>query len=240
MSRNFELLQRVGFDDQIVARVRPASAPAPARRRLPVAPHDPHVDAIVQRLFFASEQPGPEAVTFVAISAPGETISTRVARALADHCPGEVCFVDANPAYPVAHEEFGLANSPGLAEALGSVTPIGDYIRFSANGLLAVLTSGESSRAPDGVTLSQRLMELRELYRYVLVRISASVHDTAAANAAARSAGNAVLVLEAQSTRRDTAARVKSELERCGVSVRGAVLTNRTFPIPQVLYSKLF
>jgi Mrp family chromosome partitioning ATPase len=55
-----------------------------------------------------------------------------------------------------------------------------------------------------------------------------------------RLTGSAVLVIEANNTRRDTAARVKLQLEQNGVTVLGAVLNNRTFPIPQSLYSKLF
>jgi Mrp family chromosome partitioning ATPase len=48
-----------------------------------------------------------------------------------------------------------------------------------------------------------------------------------------------VLVIEANITRRETAQKIKQDLELVGVCLVGAVLNNRTFPIPDSLYRHL-
>jgi hypothetical protein len=48
-----------------------------------------------------------------------------------------------------------------------------------------------------------------------------------------------VLVLEANSTRRDATARIAERLHAMQVQVLGAVLNKRTFPIPASLYRRL-
>jgi Mrp family chromosome partitioning ATPase len=48
-----------------------------------------------------------------------------------------------------------------------------------------------------------------------------------------------VLVLEANSTRREAALKVSENLRAAHIQVLGAVLNKRTFPIPESLYNKL-
>jgi len=48
-----------------------------------------------------------------------------------------------------------------------------------------------------------------------------------------------VLVLEANSTRREVALRVTESLKAMNIPVLGAVLNNRTFPIPAAVYKRL-
>jgi len=48
-----------------------------------------------------------------------------------------------------------------------------------------------------------------------------------------------ILVLQANSTRRAAAKKVKQMLQATNVRLLGAVLSERTFPIPQKLYKKL-
>ena len=48
-----------------------------------------------------------------------------------------------------------------------------------------------------------------------------------------------VLVLKANSTRRATALKVKESFEASNVRLLGAVLNDRTFPIPEALYRKM-
>jgi Mrp family chromosome partitioning ATPase len=49
----------------------------------------------------------------------------------------------------------------------------------------------------------------------------------------------AVLVVEANSTRRQTARKAKETLDAAGVRLLGTVLHNRSFPIPEGLYKRL-
>jgi len=45
--------------------------------------------------------------------------------------------------------------------------------------------------------------------------------------------------LQANTTRRETARKVKQEMEAASVRLLGAVLNERTFPIPESIYSRL-
>ena len=48
-----------------------------------------------------------------------------------------------------------------------------------------------------------------------------------------------ILVVEANSTRREMARTAKETFEGANVKVLGAILNNRTFPIPEALYRNL-
>jgi Mrp family chromosome partitioning ATPase len=84
-----------------------------------------------------------------------------------------------------------------------------------------------------------RLRELRSHFDYVLIN-GPTVPDRGQGIFLGRLSDGIVLILEANSTRRDTAMRVRFEMEQADVPVLGAVLNNRTFPIPDAVYSKLF
>ena len=48
-----------------------------------------------------------------------------------------------------------------------------------------------------------------------------------------------VLILEANSTRRESAKKVTESLRASNIPILGAVLNRRTYPIPNALYKKL-
>jgi Mrp family chromosome partitioning ATPase len=54
-----------------------------------------------------------------------------------------------------------------------------------------------------------------------------------------RSAEGVILVLRANSSRRETARKAVRNLENANVRVLGAVLNHRTFPVPEAIYRKL-
>jgi Mrp family chromosome partitioning ATPase len=80
--------------------------------------------------------------------------------------------------------------------------------------------------------------ELRNHFRYVVIHSEPLRLETSSI-LLSRWADGVVLVLEANSTRRDTARRAKENLAAAGVSVLGVVLNNRTFPIPEAIYRRL-
>jgi Mrp family chromosome partitioning ATPase len=86
--------------------------------------------------------------------------------------------------------------------------------------------------------LKQRLTFLLGMFDYVLIDApGVSVCGDAAVLGYA--AGAAVLVVEANITRRVIAREAKETLEAANVHLLGTVLSNRTFPIPEQLYRKL-
>jgi len=246
MSRNFELLQQLGFQEPVPASIpvpepshRAVVAPRLVERVAAMAP-DPHAAGIVKRLYLASEGAAPQAVSFISLErAQADTLCARVAENLAAQTTGSVCVVDANFESPLTHSHFSLSNNHGLAESLSSDLPIGSFGRRIAGTDLTVIPAGLGRPSASTERLADRIRELREQFDYTLIRTPLGA-DAADACFLARLTGNAVLVIEANATRRTKAARVKALLEQNGVAVLGAVLNNRTFPVPQSLYSKLF
>ena len=86
--------------------------------------------------------------------------------------------------------------------------------------------------------LRERLAELRLEFDYTLIQAPPAGLYSEAALLGQLSDGM-ILVLQANSTRRAAAKKVKQMLLATNVALLGAVLSERTFPIPQNLYKKL-
>jgi Mrp family chromosome partitioning ATPase len=86
--------------------------------------------------------------------------------------------------------------------------------------------------------MKTRIDELRGEFDYVLID-SPPLNIYADGVTLGKLADGLVLVLEANSTRREAAARVAENLRAAQVRVVGAVLNKRTFPIPESLYHRL-
>src|SRR5579864_7131411 len=131
MSRNFELLQRIGKEQDVFA------SPAPAREApvfeevetvatpepIPV-PQDTvgieEVRTLVQRVFLLTTERAPHTVVFTGTESGNgcSWIAARAAESLACQISGSVCLVDANLRSPGLHEQFGVPNHHGLSDAL--------------------------------------------------------------------------------------------------------------------------
>jgi Mrp family chromosome partitioning ATPase len=86
--------------------------------------------------------------------------------------------------------------------------------------------------------MRHRISELRSGVDYVLIDASAmNVSNDVTALAAA--ADGVVLVLKANSSRRETVRKAVQDLQAAHVRVLGAVLNQRTFPIPESIYNRL-
>ena len=83
-----------------------------------------------------------------------------------------------------------------------------------------------------------RLAELRQYFKYVLIDSPALSLGNEGIGLG-RAAEGVVLVLKANSSRREAARKAVQDLQNAGVRILGAVLNQRTFPIPQAIYNKL-
>jgi Mrp family chromosome partitioning ATPase len=83
-----------------------------------------------------------------------------------------------------------------------------------------------------------RIAELRTEFNYVLMDVASFNVSNHAVVFGGLSDG-VVLVLKANSTRRDVTREVMQQLEASKVRLLGAVLNQRTFPIPERIYNKL-
>jgi len=199
---------------------------------------------LVQRVFLRTDHGSPRAVLFSGLDGEAGCASTctRVGEILASRGEGRVCLVDANFRTPSLHECFGAENVNGLAEATTERGPIEKFARQTLEPDLWLMPSGTAAsklRFPamaDGLRL--RMEELRNIFRYVVIH-SGPLRMETSSMLLSRWADGVVLVLEANSTRRDAARRAKENLAVAGVSVLGVVLNNRTFPIPEAIYRRL-
>lgn len=199
---------------------------------------------LVQRVFFSSDAGASRAIVFSGVE-NGEgsaRICARAAETLAAQVQSSVCVVDANLHSPSLHQYFGTKNILGLSEAVLQSGPIRNYaqqLEKSNLWLIPCGAAGANSWAllnPDGVRA--RFAELRKQFDYVLIN-APPMNVFADSALICQFSDGVILVVEANSTRRETAQRLKECLEEADVQVRGVVLNNRTFPIPESVYRKL-
>jgi len=88
------------------------------------------------------------------------------------------------------------------------------------------------------VQLKERLSKLREEFEYMLIDAPGS-NVCGDAQLLGLVADAAILVIEANGTRRLSARNAKETLDAAGVRLLGTVLYNRLFPIPEMLYKRL-
>jgi capsular exopolysaccharide synthesis family protein len=257
VSRNFELMLQAGRAPAPDRSVTDTPAPPPARpvdqpaakasnQRTPLnVDQQAHEEALrlVQRLFSSQTQNAPRLVVFAAVDKGSgcSQICARVAEALPANVRGSVCLVEANFRSPSLPEVFGTTNHFGLTDALLGQGPIRTFTKPLRTENLWLLSSG--SLAPESPSLlnsnriKARFEELRKEFDYTLVD-APPLSRYADAIALGQLADGLVLVLEANSTRREVAQSVASNLQAAKVQVLGAVLNKRTFPIPEALYRR--
>jgi Mrp family chromosome partitioning ATPase len=199
---------------------------------------------LVQRIFPVAGQRSPQIVLFSAVQSDAgcALICVRTAMILAARGDGSVCVVDANLRSPCLHHYFGIDNSKGLSEAVLEPLPIQDFAQKHAEANLWVLPSGSAAGQLSfpGVydRLSSRMTELRGQFKYVVIHSSPLALDSSSILLSSWTDG-VVMVVEAETTRRETARRMKQNLDAANVRVLGVVLNNRTFSIPEALYRRL-
>lgn len=246
MSKNFELLQQIGKDDWFNLPGPPAPDPQemppvlPPRKELPP---DTEITKLVQRLFSqASMGNGPKVVSFSGIARDERSswICACAGEALAVQTNNSVCVVDANFSSPQLHTHFRANNSTGLADALTTKGSIRHFVTPLSSGNLWLMPSGSAK----GDLFTQvercraRFAELREEFNYILIS-APSLTREAEATLIGQLADGVVLIIEANQSRREAVRRAKEQLESAQVRLLGAVLDQRTFPIPEGLYQRL-
>ncbi|HTX16007.1 MAG TPA: CpsD/CapB family tyrosine-protein kinase [Candidatus Baltobacteraceae bacterium] len=200
---------------------------------------------LIQRIFFLQTQTPPRVVVFAGIDHGNgcSRICSQAAEALEGNSRGTVCLVDANFRTPSLSRVFNTTNHHGFSDSLAGEGPIRSFAKPLHTDSLWLLSSGslaggDSHGLLNSVRLKARFEELRNEFDYVLVDAPPLTHYSDAI-ALARVADGFVLVLEANSTRREAAVRISENLRAAQIRVLGAVLNKREFPIPDALYRKL-
>jgi Mrp family chromosome partitioning ATPase len=166
------------------------------------------------------------------------SVCAKAGGVLAANSPRSVCVVDGNVRSHRLSSIFGRKKKVSSLRKFAFVhdqcVQIGGNLWLAGSELLgddrgALLSADE---------LKHRIAQLHGVFEYVLYDApGTSVNGDAAI--LGQIAGAAILVVEANSTRKLAARRAKSALEEAGVRLLGSVLYNRTFPIPEKLYKRL-
>lgn len=241
MSRNFELLTQIDHElhgtDQ---RTRAAADRAVVKT---VAPSDNCGDEIlrlVRTVFLSTNVSTPRQVVFCGVD--GENGSSSVCasagQTLAANSSRSVCLVDANVRSPRLAGIFAVDTTIPFPGKSGSVRE--QCVQISTNLWLAGadMLAGDRSALASVDEVRHLLAQLRGAFDYVLIDAPAT-GDCGDAAILGQVADAAVLVIEANTTRRHTARKAKETLDAAGVPLLGTVLHNRSFPIPQGLYKRL-
>jgi Mrp family chromosome partitioning ATPase len=198
---------------------------------------------LVQRLFLTLEGTAPRVVTFAAVDSGNgcNLLCASAARVLAESIPGSVCLVEADFRAPsLAHN--GVSNGCGLADALREEGPVRTWAKPIGPENLWLISSGtiaeDSLSRFNGDRMLHRLRELRGEFNYLVIA-APPLNAYADGMVLGRLSDGVVLVLEANATRREAALRITESLRSSKITVLGAVLNNRTFPIPEVLYKRI-
>jgi Mrp family chromosome partitioning ATPase len=255
MSKNFELMQQAGKDPEFRPVRKLESTPAQifgngggnGHRDVEVLDLDQQageeVLRLVQRVFLLQAQEPPHVVVFAGIDHGSgcSRICMRAAETLAKNIPGSVCLVEANLRSPALPAMLGTTNHHGLTDALLHEGPIRSFAKPVRGDNLWLLSSGalavDSANLLNSERLKSRLAELRKEFDFVLIDAPPLTRYSDAIPIAQLAEG-LVLVLEANSTRKEAALEVTNALRSAQIQVLGAVLNKRTFPIPESLYHR--
>ena len=241
MSRNFDLLTQIKLEPESTDQApwcpadRPLMAPAPSDEGS--IDRGDETLRLVQRIFLSANGIAPRQVVLCGVDEVNgsSSICARAGRTLAANSSRKVCVVDANVRSPGLSSIFGIDGSAAFS---GTSAPlrekcvkVGDNLWLAGPNILA-----DNSRVLLPVNeLRERLAQLREVFEYMLIDVPGT-SVCGDARLLGQVADAAILVIEANGTRRLTARKAKETLDSAGIRLLGTILNNRTFPIPRLIY----
>ena len=200
--------------------------------------------SIVQRILLPQKKGSTRMAAFAGVNhGDGCTaICASVAETLADSGCGQVCIVEGNFRKPALSRRLGIASHNGLAEAIVREGPIRSFVKPTGTGGLWCITCGGNANNWPNLLNSERLKprmdELRKEFSFVIFDCP-PLTRSADAIAIGQHTDGVVMILEAASTRRESAQMATDALRSAKVPILGAVLNKRTFPIPEKIYRRL-
>lgn len=252
MSKNYELLQQaefvLGTAPTFTTGKNTVTAESFAPASSEVLPYvEPAVREealkLVQRLFLTPGK-APKAVLFAAIDASTgcNWLCSVAAKLLAKSVSGSVCLVEGNFRTPSFPNCLGVECGRGLVDSLRQDGPIREFATQIGPENLWLLSSGapvqDSMVLLNSDRMKDRFNEVCKEFDYIVMN-APPLNAFADGMVLGRFVDGVVLVLEANSTRREAALRVTESLRATNIPVLGAVLNNRTFPIPAAVYKRL-
>jgi hypothetical protein len=193
--------------------------------------------SLIQRIFFPGWPRPARQVVFSAVDdiADAAGACARVAIAMAEQLPGTVCAVEADR-WDAPLERSFLGKS--RLEILSSNKGVKDGQRVEQN--LWLLSNNEffAGQKASAAWLRNRLSELRREFDYVIIH-SPAVGTCSETALIGQMADGVILVVDQLRTRRAAAREAKQILQSANAKLLGVVLSEREFPIPEGIYSRL-
>lgn len=248
MSKHFELMQQLGneplFDSELGSTTVLPPLDRKSKRKDRARWADDEALKLVQQIFLLQTEEPPRVVVFAGIDHGNgcSQICASVAEMLAKNARRPVCLLEANFRSPGLSSLFGTSNHHGLTDALLTKGTISSFAKPIAQENLWLLSCGAlAADSPSLLTsdyLGERLKELREEFEFVIIDAPPLTRYSDAMVLGQHSDG-LVLIIEADSTRRDAASAVAANLRSMKVPILAAVLNKRSFPIPEKIYRRL-
>jgi Mrp family chromosome partitioning ATPase len=198
----------------------------------------------VQRIFFQQSQTPPRLVVIAGIDRGdgSSRVAASIAEALAANATRGVCMVEANFRAPAFLGTPKPTSAHGLTTALREEGPIWSFVKPTGNERVWLLATGpldaDSPNLFNSVGMRSRCSELRAEFDFVIVD-APPLGRYADAIALAQLSDGIILILEAEETRREAAIAVVDDLRSSHIAILGAVLNQRTYPIPEPIYRRL-
>jgi Mrp family chromosome partitioning ATPase len=246
MSKHFELMQQI--EKERIQEEPDFRIPFPDSTRIGNRSESSwaseEAQRLVQQVFVLQAKEPPRVVTFAGIDHGNgcSHICAAVAETLAKNERGRVCLVEANFRSPALPGMFGVPNHFGLTESLLIEGPVSKFAKPLPQQNLWLLSSGtlavDSPNLLASEQLRGRIAQLREEFDFVILD-APPLNRYSDGVVLGQLSDGLVLVIEANTTRREAAAAVKESLLSAKVPILAAVLNKRTFPIPQSIYKML-
>ncbi len=198
------------------------------------------LERLVQRVFLSMNGDSPHSVVFAAVDDPNASaiVCARASQTLAAKTCKRVCIVEADSTKGDIYRLFKV-------EPPDTSTPTDDRVLRHCVQVRSNLWIASASAigypegsSPDAEVVTQGMLEIRKEFDYVLIN-TPSAGSRCDAVVFGRLTDGLILVIEASSTRRKVAQTVSESIKAADVMLLGAVLHNRTYPIPAKLYHRL-
>ncbi|MBW7943270.1 MAG: polysaccharide biosynthesis tyrosine autokinase [Candidatus Kuenenia stuttgartiensis] len=153
----------------------------------------------------------------------------------------KVLVIDANLKSPEIHEMFKIPNKSGLTHVLEGKIALEEAIKeIDCN--LSVLTAGNTTLNPtllfDSTRMANTIKEAKGKYGFVFVDY-ANLRNSHDADILSSSLDGTVLVVNESKTKHPVIKALIAPLVQKKANIIGAILNNRTFVIPRILYKRL-
>jgi Mrp family chromosome partitioning ATPase len=226
------------FDVQRASRPAAEREPGDSPRHVSFA--DPavrqQITGLVDRLFLQPDT-APRSVAFAGLEAGPRTgwVAALVADNLAERTSAKVGIVDLNFESPSLHEWFAVPLTPGVAEGVADDTLAASARKLRGN--LWLVPAGARNPGELSAAVLTSLSNVTDPFDHIILSLEPLTGRTG--GIVSTFVDGIVLTISADTTRRETGRSAVERLQSAGVTVLGAVLTDRRFPIPNAIYRRL-